>query len=116
MARGGLRAQFQAAVALHDWKSGPESEIFGNATLRNAPLAELATAIEWAGPPASGSLNATAEVAGTLSNPLARADIEALRGRFAEEPFDRVAAHVNYSGRTVEVASAQIDAGTSRPG
>jgi translocation and assembly module TamB len=114
VARGGLRAQFQAAVALHEWKSGPESEIFGNAAMRNAPLAELAAALDWAGPPAAGSVNATAEVAGTLSNPLAQADIEALRGRFAEEPFDRFTAHVNYSGRTVEVASAQIDAGTKQ--
>jgi translocation and assembly module TamB len=114
VARGGLRAQFQAAVALREWKSSPESEIFGNATLRNAPLAELATAIEWAGPTVAGSLNATAEAAGTLSNPLVKADIEALRGRFAEEPFDRIAAHLNYSARRVEVASAQIAAGTKQ--
>ena len=112
--RGGLRAQFQAAVALSQWKSSPDSEIFGNATIRNAPLAELATAAEWTGPPVTGSLNATAEAAGTLSNPLVRADIEALRGRFAEEPFDRFTAQVNYSGRTVEVASAQIAAGAKQ--
>jgi translocation and assembly module TamB len=114
LARGGLRAQFQAAVALREWKSSPDSEIFGNATLRNAPLAELSTAVEWAGPPVAGSLNATAQAAGTLANPLVKADIEALRGRFAEEPFDRLTAHVNYSGRTVEVASAQIAAGTKQ--
>jgi translocation and assembly module TamB len=114
VARGGLRAQFQAAVALRQWKSSPDSEIFGNATLRNAPLAELAAAVEWAGPPAAGSLNATAQAAGTLSNPLVQADIEALRGRFAEEPFDRFTAHVNYSVRTLEAASAQIAAGTKQ--
>ena len=98
-------------VALREWKSAPDSEIFGDGTMRDAPLAELASAVEWTGAPVAGLLNATVEVAGTLSNPLVKADIEALRGRFAEEPFDRVAAHVNYSERTLEATNAQIAAG-----
>ena len=111
LARGGLRARFQAAIALHEWKSAPDSEIFGDGTLSGAPLAELAGAVEWTGPEVAGVLNATAEVAGTLSNPIVKADIEALRGRFAEEPFDRLAAHVTYSGSTLAATAGQIAAG-----
>lgn len=114
LAAGALRAQFHAEVALRQWKTAPDSAIAGNATVRNAPLRELASQLEWRGASVAGTLDATAQAAGTVSNPVVQSDVDVSRGAFGGEPFDRVTAHVSYSSRSLEVSSAQIAAGAKQ--
>ena len=114
LAIGAIRAQFQAAVALRQWKTAPDSDIFGAATVRNAPLREVASLVEWQGASATGVLNVTAQATGTVSNPLLQSDVEVSNGAFEGEPFDRVAAHVSYSARALEVSSGEIAAGAKQ--
>jgi translocation and assembly module TamB len=114
LAVGAIRAQFQAAVALRQWNAAPDSDIFANATIRNAPIPEVAALVEWQGASATGALNVTAQVTGTVSNPLLRSDVEVSRGAFEGEPFDRVAAHVSYTARSLEVSSGEIAAGAKQ--
>ena len=114
LARGALRAQFQAAVALRDWKTEASSAIFGNGSVRNAPLADLAGLLDWQGPAVSGTLTAAAQASGTISNPIVQSDVEIAKGGFDSEPFDRFSARLSYSGRTVEAASGEIVAGAKR--
>jgi translocation and assembly module TamB len=114
LAVGALRAQFQAAVALSSWKTAPDSDIFGNATVRNAPLTEVASLVEWHGAPASGVLSVTAQATGTVSNPLLQSDVEVSKGNFEGEPFDRLTAHVSASTRSLEVSSGAIAAGAKQ--
>src|SRR5207237_407106 len=40
--------------------------------------------------------------------------VEIVKGKVEEEPFDRLAAHVVYSGNTVEVSAAQLAAGAKQ--
>ena len=80
LAHGGLRAQFSLAVALRDWETGDRSDIFGSATIHDAPLAELAA---MAGAPASanGTLNAAVAITGVAGDPIVQADLDAARRR-----------------------------------
>jgi translocation and assembly module TamB len=111
LARGTLRAGFQAEMALDNWRTGEGSQIFGNATLRGAPvgdLAELAGAVRL---PLSGMLGATARISGTLGNPLLDADLDIAGGAIEGEPFDRFSGRLNATKRRVELAEGQLAAG-----
>jgi translocation and assembly module TamB len=114
LAVGAIHAQFQAAVALRQWQTAPASDIFGNATVRNAPLAEVASLVEWQGSPPAGVLSVTAQATGTVSNPLLQSDVEASGGNFEGEPFDRLMAHVSASTRSLEVSAGGIAAGSKQ--
>jgi translocation and assembly module TamB len=114
LARGPARAQFELAVGLSQWKTGDGSLIFGNATIRDAPLADLAVLAGAGSAPVRGTLNATAQLTGTVGNPLLNADIDAVQGAIRDEPFDRFTARVSYSGHTVGLASGQLAAGAKQ--
>jgi translocation and assembly module TamB len=114
LARGSLRAQFQLAVGLNQWKTDDRSPIFGNGTIRDAPWLDLWALLGAKSIPVTGTLNGSAKLSGTIGNPLVSADIEVTKGALRGEPFDRIAARVNYSGRTVEVASGQLTAGAKQ--
>ncbi|MGA2268036.1 MAG: translocation/assembly module TamB domain-containing protein [Bryobacteraceae bacterium] len=114
LARGPSRAQFQLAVGLSQWKMGYGSLIFGNGTIRDAPLLDLWALLGAKSIPVTGTLSGSAQLAGTIGNPLVNADIEVTKGALRDEPFDRITARVNYRGRTVEVASGQLTAGAKQ--
>ncbi|MBZ5621926.1 MAG: translocation/assembly module TamB domain-containing protein [Acidobacteriia bacterium] len=111
LVRGAVRAQFQAAVGLRQWKADDNSPISGNGTMRNANLADVAP-VGAVFP--TGTISGNAQVAGTVGSPTVSADIDVAKGTFQEEPFDRFTGHVSYSGRRVEVASGQIAAGAKQ--
>ncbi len=107
LARGPSRAQFELAVGLNQWKTGDGSLIFGNGTIRDVPLADLAA-------PVTGTLNATAQSTGTIGNPLVIADVNVVKGAFRDEPFDHFTARLSYRGHTVELAAGQLTAGAKQ--
>jgi translocation and assembly module TamB len=113
--RGPLRAQLRFNAALADWKADPAGAISGSATLRNATVADLVAALKINGVkpgaiPASGTVDLTAQVSGTFGNPQASADVIATKGSIEDEPFDRFAGHVTYSGSTVTLTGGELDA------
>jgi translocation and assembly module TamB len=114
VAGGTLRARFDLAVGLREWKADASSLIAGSATIRNAALEELAPLVTSAQFPVTGTLAGTARINGTIENPLVSADVEVTNGALRNEPFDRFAAHVNYSDRSLEMAHAQITAGAKQ--
>jgi translocation and assembly module TamB len=114
LVRGALRAQFQAAVALREWKTEPESAIFGSASMSNAPVAEAAMLLNWKDAPLAGMLNTTAKAAGTVSHPILESDVEVSKGAYGGEPFDRFTAHAAYSANTLDVTSGRIVAGAKQ--
>ena len=105
--RGSLRADFEGALGLRDWKADDSSLIAGSGTLRNAGVADVAALLRIQ-QPITGTLTASAQVNGTAGNPLVKADITALKGSLFEEPFDRLTAHADYSGRALTVSNAQV--------
>jgi translocation and assembly module TamB len=113
-ARGPLRAQFRFTAPLHEWKTEPQGAISGSATVRNASVADIAATLKVAAPPAKGALDLTAQVSGTLADPKISGDIVATKGSIEEEPFDRLTAHISYSGRTLEVTGAELASAARR--
>ncbi|HUA61946.1 MAG TPA: translocation/assembly module TamB domain-containing protein [Verrucomicrobiae bacterium] len=111
---GALRAQGEVAVALADWKTSPASLIYGKGSLRNAPVAELAKLAGRPDVPVSGTLDASAEITGTIGNPLAEGDVTLTKAVVRGEPVDRMNAHVRYSGTRVEASSAQLTSGAKQ--
>jgi len=106
--RGPARAQFDLSVGLSQWKTGDGSLIFGNATVRDVPLADLAAL------GLTGTLNATAQLTGTIGKPLVNADIDVTKGAIRNEPFDRLTARVSYGGHSVGLAAGQLAAGAKQ--
>jgi len=114
LVRGPARAQFELAVGLNQWKTGDGSLIFGNGTIRDAPLTDLAALAGASSTPVTGTLNATAQLTGTIGKPLVNADIDVAKGAIRNEPFDRLTARVSYSGQSVGLAAGQLAAGAKQ--
>jgi translocation and assembly module TamB len=114
LARGAMQTRFQLALALADWKTGPHSQIFGNATVRNAAVAELASLAGASEVPLTGTLGASAQVAGTLANPLVDADLEITSGRLEDEPFDRFSGRLHATAQRIQLAGGQLGAGVKQ--
>jgi translocation and assembly module TamB len=112
--RGGLRVRGDMAVALRQWKTGPDSSIFGSGTVAGARLEELAPLAGLANAPVSGTLEGTAAIAGTTAKPLVEADLDLRQAVFRQEPLDRVTAHVRYAVNRVEVTAGQVTAGAKQ--
>ncbi|MGD0047680.1 MAG: translocation/assembly module TamB domain-containing protein [Bryobacteraceae bacterium] len=113
LARGGLRAQFSIAVAMRDWETGDRSDVFGSATVHDAPLAEL---VAMAGAPAAatGTLNAAVAITGVIGDPIVQADLDAARGDIEGEPFDRITGHARFRAGTLELSAGEIHAGAKQ--
>jgi translocation and assembly module TamB len=111
LCRDEVRAQFEATLGLRNWHADDGSSITARGTIRNAGVAELLTRLGRKGIAASGTLNATAQVSGTVGAPQATGEIEIAKGAFESEPFDRLAAHIAYNNRRLEASSGQITAG-----
>ena len=111
LVRGNLRAQLQGQVALTDWKLTDASQIFGTATLQNAAIADLAAAAKLKDFPASGTVSATGQVSGTVSQPILAADVTAVNGVVRDEAFDRFTGHVTYQARMFQLANGALASG-----
>jgi translocation and assembly module TamB len=113
LAREGVRAQFSLAVALHDWAAGDRSDIFGSATIHDAPLAEL---VSMAGAPAAatGTLNATVAIAGVAGDPIVQADLDGANGDIEGESFDRITGRARYRAGTLDFSAGEIYAGSKQ--
>ncbi len=114
LASGRVRAQFSLAVALRDWQAGDGSDIFGSATLNDAPLAGLAALAGGSAAPATGTLNAAIRVTGVLGDPILQADLDAASGQIFGEPFDRITGHARYRGGTLQLSGCEIRAGAKQ--
>jgi translocation and assembly module TamB len=114
LAHGGLRAQFSLAVALHDWETGDRSDIFGNATIHDAPVAELVAMAGGAPASATGTLKAALAISGVTGDPIVQADLDAADGDIGGEPFDRITGHARYRAGTLELSAGEIRAGAKQ--
>ncbi|MEO8368528.1 MAG: translocation/assembly module TamB domain-containing protein [Candidatus Solibacter sp.] len=111
---GSLRAQLQGSIGLSDWKTADTSPVAGTATVSNASLTELASLLNAKELPISGTLNSTAQVNGTVSTLRAQADVELLKGKLQDEPFDRFTARATYAANTLTVANGVLSAGAKQ--
>jgi len=113
LSRGAIQGQFQAQVALKDWKPDSTSQINGSGSIRNAPVKELAAIVSTKPLPASGTLSATGTFNGTVGNPQADFEFDIEKGDLAGEPFDKLAGRLSSNEQTVQLYSSQLTAGNN---
>jgi translocation and assembly module TamB len=112
--QGQLRAQFQIAVGLDNWKTGDDTPLTASGTLRGGIVAELTRLLELKDIPVAGDAAGTAQVSGTLGDPHVAADFQLTRGTLRDEPFDRFNGHLNYTGSLIELTGGQVNAGNGQ--
>ena len=111
VARGPLRAQFQVSVGMHDWKIDDHDPLSGSGTVRNAAYADLSQILGIEDFPITGTVAGSAALSGTAGDPKVSADATLTQGSVADEPFDRLTAHLNYTTTTVNLSAGQVSAG-----
>jgi translocation and assembly module TamB len=112
--RASLNAQFTARVGLRNWDPLPQEPLAVTASLTNGDLADVMALVGMKSKPYTGSLNATAQIGGTLANPQGSANLTVAQGTIDGEPFTRLQAQVNLSDRLVTIPAAFITAGANR--
>jgi translocation and assembly module TamB len=112
--QGQLRAQFQIAVGLDDWKSGDDSPLSGSGTLRGGTVDELDRVLELKDIPVTGDAAGTAQISGTIGDPHVAADFQLTHGALRDEPFDRFTGHLNYNASLIELTGGQLNAGNGQ--
>jgi translocation and assembly module TamB len=114
LAQGQMRAQFQIAVGMEDWKWDDASPLSGSGTLRGGTVGELFQLLELKDIPVSANAAGTAQISGTIGDPHVAADFQLTRGTLRDEPFDRFSGHLNYNTSFIEVAGGQWSAGSGQ--
>jgi translocation and assembly module TamB len=109
-----LRARITGSIGLVAWKPATASAITANVQLTNADAHEVLALVGQAHWPVSGTLNATAQVTGTVGDPHATADLTLSRGQIYGEPYDSVTGHAQYLNSGAQVLSAVVTAGRKR--
>jgi translocation and assembly module TamB len=112
--QGPLRAQFQVAVGLDDWKSSDASPLSASGALSGATVGELADVLELKDLPLAGNAAGSAQISGTLGDPHIAADFQITRGTLRDEPFNRFTGHLNYSASLIELTGGQLAIGSGQ--
>ena len=114
LTRASTLMQFSASAGLKNWSPEPYEPLAVNATIRNADLADLLAIAGQPNGKASGSVNATARIDGTIGSPRGDANLTIVNGSAYDEHFDRFAANVNFSDQLVQLTNTQLTAGSAR--
>ncbi|HJT88148.1 MAG TPA: translocation/assembly module TamB domain-containing protein [Bryobacteraceae bacterium] len=78
------------------------------ASISKLPIAQVLAVAGRSDIPVSGTLQANAQLSGTLANPRATGEFAITRGSAYQEPFDRLAANVTYSDTLLDVPSLEL--------
>ncbi|MGD0666085.1 MAG: translocation/assembly module TamB domain-containing protein [Bryobacteraceae bacterium] len=114
LTRAGVRVQFSLAVALRDWEAADRSDIFGSATVHDAPLGELVAMAGGTPQSATGTLNAAISITGVVADPIVQAELDGSHGDIEGEPYDRITGHARYRGGTLDLSAGEIQAGAKQ--
>jgi len=112
--QGGMRAQFQMSLGLHDWQADDASPLAGGGSLHGGTVAALAQLLELKNLPIDGAAAGSATLSGTVGDPHVSAGFQLTHGTLRDEPFDRFDGHLNYNSGFIEVTDGQWYAGNGR--
>lgn len=113
-ARGPLRAQFQVTLGIHNWEAHDETTLAASANCRSASLADLAQLLDIPELPLTATAAGSAQISGTVGEPVVAADFTLTGGNVQDEPFDRFTGHLAYTSASIEITGGQLAAGEKR--
>jgi translocation and assembly module TamB len=114
LSRATTRLQFAGAVGLDHWKALPQAPLTANATIRNADLRDVMAIAGQSGDSLTGTLNASAQIGGTIGDPRGNANLTVANGTAYDEHFDKIEANVDLTDQQVRLSKADLTAGTAR--
>ena len=115
-----LRYQVISNFAGSDTRVNGESLLTGEhatnatASIANLPIEKVLAVAGKRDVPASGLLSVSAQLSGTAADPRAKGTFRITKGSAYQEPFDLLAASVNYSNRLIEAPSLRFAAGPNQ--
>ncbi|MDE3197211.1 MAG: translocation/assembly module TamB domain-containing protein, partial [Acidobacteriota bacterium] len=86
----GISGQGGATVQLRDWKVEPASVIAADVSVRNADIARILALAGSREVEVTGTLSATAHIAGTVGNPSGNAGLALAKGTIYSQPYDSI--------------------------
>jgi autotransporter translocation and assembly factor TamB len=114
LARGAMHAQLAASVGLHQWSPKSYDPLSANATIQNADLSDLLAMAGERNAPATGVLNASAQVNGTVGDPQGSVHLAVVNGTIEHEPFDRLQGQVDLRDQLVSIPAITLTAGSAQ--
>ena len=112
--RGSLQAQFAANVPLRNWKPDNAGPLSVTGSIKGGDVTDLLALAGKKGIPVTGGLAASGQITGSIGNPLIKADVIVTKGSIYDEPFDRLAAKIDYVNALITVANGQLQAGAKQ--
>lgn len=108
----GATMRGEVQVGLRNWKPAPHSPLRASLVAGGIDLMKLLkeAGLDW---PVSGELAGRVDVAGHWSSPSATAKIELRKPMIRQDRLERARAVLQYSGRSLELISATVEAGAS---
>jgi translocation and assembly module TamB len=110
----GITASGGGSIALTDWATTNASAVTGNATAGNMDLSHVITLAGYKDIPVTGTLSATAHVAGTLGQPVGGADVTLAKGLIYQQPYDSVTGHMQLVNADLQTVSGIFVSGSKR--
>jgi translocation and assembly module TamB len=107
-----VRSSFQFSVGLRAWKPENDRPVSGSANLQNASVADLLRLAGRKDIPVAGTLTATTQIAGTVGDIHASANVTLLNGSAYDEPYDRITGKLDYQNGNSETAVVQWKSGS----
>jgi translocation and assembly module TamB len=111
---GNFRARVTGSLGLTEWKMTDASAVNGNVQVTNADVPQLLALAGEKDFPATGTLNTTAQVTGTVGDPHISADLRLTKGQVYGEPYDLVTGRAQYVNGGEQLVTAVLDAGRKR--
>ena len=113
LVRGPLRAQFSASVGLRGWKPESSEPLAVSLSIQTADARDVLALAGQADAHLTGTLNAAAQIDGTLGSPRGNASLDIANGTVYQEHFDRIEARVALTDREIALPVLRVAAGTA---
>lgn len=112
----GISASGAGSIALADWATSDGSAVAANLKVNNVDIGHALTVAGQKDVPVSGTISATAQLSGTLGQPVGTADLSLSKGLIYQQPYDSVTSHMQYVNPDRQTASGLFISGPKRVG
>ncbi len=109
-----LHARGAGSIQLDHWMSAPTSPITASLDIASSDVAKSLGMLGHKELPVTGTLTTSARITGTLSNPLADADVTLTKGTIYAQPFDSITGKLQVLNRTAQSLTALFASGPKR--
>jgi translocation and assembly module TamB len=109
-----LRGLGSGSIQLANWKASAASAIAASVDVKNADISKLLAMAGHKEIEIAGALSTTAQIAGTLANPMANADLTLTKGAIYAQPFDSITARLQSADRATQTLSGLFVSGPKR--